>query len=101
MHWSVWGLNRCVLGLFGWFIVFSFVFIEVGPGKIDPNPSRHVAAVVIALTQESVVVDFNCAFDFALFPGQFDDITPPLFSLRVAVFTDSAVNQGIGGLITF
>ena len=80
---------------------FFLFFVELGAGKIDPDPSRHVAAVVVALTQESIVVDFNCAFDFALFSGQFDDFTPPLFSLRVAVFTESAVRQGIGGLITF
>jgi len=69
------------------------MFVELGAGKIDPDPSRHIAAVVIALTQESVIVDFNCAFDFALFPGQFGDFTPPLFSLRVAVFTESAVSS--------
>ena len=91
MHWSVWGLNRWVLGSFGWFIVFSFLFVELGPGKIDPDPSGHVAAVVVALTQEGGVVDFNCAFDFALFPGQFDDFTPPVFRFRAAVFTEVGV----------
>ena len=70
-------------------IVFFLLLVELDPGKIDPDPSRHVTAVVIALTQEGVVVDFNCAFDFALFPGQCDDFTPPLFSLRVAVFTEA------------
>src|ERR1039458_9333652 len=101
MHWSVWGLNRCVLGLFGWFIVFSFVFIEVGPGKIDPNPSRQVAAVGIALTQESVVVDFNCAFDFALFPSQFDDFQPSVVSFGITVRADPLVCQRIKGLVAF
>ena len=64
---------------------------RTGTGKIAPDPSLHVAAVFIALTQEGVVVDFHRAFDFALFPGQFDDFTPPLFSLRVTVFTEAAV----------
>jgi hypothetical protein len=63
------------------------LFVELGAGKIDPDPSRHVAAVVIALTQESVVVDFNCAFDFALCPRQVDNVRPPILRLRVAVFT--------------
>jgi 5-methylcytosine-specific restriction endonuclease McrA len=54
------------------------LFVELGAGKIDPDPSRHVAAVVIALTQESIVVDFNQALLFALCPGQVDDVRPPI-----------------------
>jgi hypothetical protein len=40
-------------------IVFSLLFVVLGAGETDPNPSRHVAAVVVVLAELGVVVDFN------------------------------------------
>ena len=66
MHWPVWGLNTCCLGLLGCFscfscfvsfLVFSFLFVVLGAAETDPDPSRHVAAIVVALAELGVVVD--------------------------------------------
>lgn len=66
MHWPVWGLNTCCLGLLGCFscfscfvsfLVFSFLFVVIGAAETDPDPSRHVAAIVVALAELGVVVN--------------------------------------------
>ena len=71
MHWPVWGLNMCCLGLLGCFgcfvsfIVFSFLFVVLGAAETNPDPSRYVAAVVIALAELGVVVNFSQTLDIA------------------------------------
>ena len=81
--------------------IVSFLFIELGVGKIDPDPGRHIAAVVAAFADLGGVVDFDDALFLALFPGKLDDFRPPFLGFQVAVRAESAFSQSIGGLITF
>jgi hypothetical protein len=78
-----------------------FIFhIELGVGEIDPDPGGDVAAVVVALAQESVIVDFNGSFFLALLPGKLDNFRSSFLGLHVAVRTEFAVSHYIGGFIT-
>ena len=82
-------------------MVFFLVFVEWGAAETDPDPSRHVAAVVVALAELGVVVNFNLPVLLVFVPRQFDDFKPAILSCDVAVFTKFAGGQGIRGAIAF
>ncbi len=82
-------------------MVFFFVFVEWGAAETDPEPRFHVAAVVVALAELGVVVDFNLHVLLVLVSRQFDYFKPAILSCDVAVFTKFAGGQGIRGAIAF
>ena len=80
---------------------FFLVLVELGAGETDPDPGRHVAAVVVALAELGVVVDFNFPLLLVFISRQFDDSDSSCFGLLKTVGTKPLVGQRVEGLVAF